>query len=577
MRPKKNLLLLFLFPLFAKAFSQEKQEETTAPTSSPDYVLEEIAFVENDAATSVSQSSFEPLKLSYWTTPDRDWDDALLFQMKALIRRFEVAKLLQFHPHTALELGENIGCREPGNEPITDLSDACLDACVNAGRYCAVQYNTTHTEDDDSHAGLLGSDLVLESARRLCVWIVYGSVHKEEGAVSMQYWDYIETLRDTNCDQSLSDNCIDRVYREVGIGDHKIMSCFQNAGGVGVQIDMKNMFLDEEAHRSQHLDPNTDLPQLAVNGKILPNATQLSSYDIAAFVCSAMKEPPKICDFCLNVCPVGNPDRDPTSQCMWELRCDEIRTFDDWMKQQGPFDKFPEYGLPPNDNGLLNDNSTETNATSSATYKDEPFDDNQTGDGNEPDMESMPSVSPSLTPTTVAKEANHHVEDTEEEEAEYSFPDPGRNFTDTNATTYDDDNDLDTNATEHRPTTPTPAPTHSAKGGTLANKPGPPRTNPAGNTNTSNPQNATGKLLITVIVLSGLVAGLLAVQKWNTKRQQRKAYDNVERAANGLASTASHTTTHDLSFNVELPTTSKGRYGSAGYAPPPTAPKGTWG
>jgi hypothetical protein len=180
------------------------------------------------------------------------------------------------------------------------------------------------------------------------------------------------------------------------------------------------------------------------------------------------------------------------------------------------------------------------------------------------------------------------VEQTEQEETENDF-----NATGTESTTPGSAHHNSNSNSSHQSTAPGPAsapnhhsttseptsaphmantsaPTRPSKGGTLA---GPHRTKPA---NTSNPKDAAGSLLIAVLVLGGFVVGLFAIQKWNSKRNQRKTYDNVERAANGLASTASHATTHDLAFQVELATPT-GRYGGSGYAPPPTERGGTWG
>jgi hypothetical protein len=583
---------------------RETQEQQEQDTTTDDWLYEETMdhFVSNPAATDVS-GTVMPIKLSFWTTPHRDWDNMVLDQLKAIVLRFSETTtssndnsnhhhnyngggLLQFHPHQALLDGSSdaVGCRQPAWEEedhqqneIPELSEECLTDCINAGRYCVVPM-----DDDEDHEGLTGADIVLESARRLCIWIVYG----QQFETMVKYWNYVDTLRNTNCDRSLTDACLDRVYREVGIEDNEMQNCLHNAGGVGIQVDNKNALLSEETHRSAHFltdtanaTTDTILPQLSINGMMVANSTTLSDYDLLIHICNAFAAPkPKLCDFCLQECPIGNPNHDPTRQCLWDLTCGDERTFDDWVNGEGVFAP----GYQHNNNTIGNHNATNNNNGDGTTEeekeeaaggdvdsnKDENNpDNNQEGDdvdsseNDEDDDEEDLSTAANSTTTSsndTAVPPPHHDHDNKNETEQHSTPAPA--------------------PTSHYGTKPTQAPHHhGSSGGVLAGHKSGAQLKPA---NTTDPSKAIGGILLAIVCLSAVVVSIVAYHKW---RSQRAVYAHVigmaaeQRDPNGLASTASHAAAcdNDLTLHVELGQRRKSS-SSSGYAPPASA-AGTWG
>ena len=325
---------------------------TTAPNngngnSNTEFMETEASFVKNQAATDTNNQMGAPIKLTVWTTPNRDWDATLEMRLRAIITRFG-DRLVKFHPHQVIADGtmEPYACREnDGAVDMTALPETCLTECLNAGRYCVVTYpdmpSTAVGEgaDANAHMGLTGADVVMESMRRLCVWIVYGA-----NLDTMPfYWNYMTALRQTRCDMSLNDNCLDRVYEQVGIKNKDVTDCFHSAGGAGTQVDARNHILQEEMHKSLQLLEEfnaTDIPHLTIDGVPVyqaNNITATSDWQLLALTCNAFGMPkPPVCDFCLLECPNGNPE-DRTRQCLWDLTCGDDRNFDDWMNGVGVF------------------------------------------------------------------------------------------------------------------------------------------------------------------------------------------------------------------------------------------------
>jgi hypothetical protein len=579
-----SLLLLLL--LTAVAASKHPESPAPSPAAPPgDFEQTLETFVEHEAATDTSGMTV-PLKLSFWTTPDRDWDATTLQRLKGLVARFGPPNLLAFHPHQGIVDGTYVGCRNPnGPTDIARLGDVCLENCVNVGRYCSVPFPSPHAlADDPEHAGLIGANLMEESARRLCVWIVYATGDDREGM--LKYFDYVAALRDTKCDRSMSDTCLDKVYRQVGIDGNEMADCIHNAGGIGSQVDTMNGLMNEEMHRSNRMNLTYDgLPYLAIDGNLIDNVTTLSDWQIMAEVCSAFANPkPLICDFCLMECPIGNDDHDPTYQCVWDLTCGDDRTFDDWLQGTGPF----------------------ANHTNTTDLDNEEFDEDV---DSAPEKETpVPSIAPSTAPTDSPTEAD-------DDAIEWVDVPGATNETDTDNLELDDDHVDDVNATvpplkppHDKPTghhAPTPKPTeaphqskptynspiaqpqptqhstggpgssytthapHATSGGTLSHS------NSQGSApqmkapNTSNSASMVEGLAVAVVCLSVLVFAVVMVKRYATGKDVYATVDH--RDANGLASTASHATESDLQLHVEM---GRGKRRD-GYAPPEK--EGTWG
>ena len=606
---------------------------TTAP---PAFTID--TFLVNPAATDTA-GMVNPLKLSLWTTPSsQDWSEDLVLRFKPLVARLGGAgsggtasssteshtmngqhntaagpgALVNFHPHQAMGDGSlaPFHCRPSGNPKvdITDLSDECLTECVNAGRYCALPTDDSIDSSSNSHAGVTGADIVLEQARRMCVWIVYGQHHDDLTKLEL-YFDYIQTIRDTHCDSSLGDSCVDHVYRQVGIDSQEISNCIHNAGGVGAQIDSHNALLKEEVHRAQGLpDVNQtllytasqeELPHVIINGYTLWNATVMSDWQLLAAVCTALAPPkPAVCDFCLLECPNGNENHDPTQQCLWDLTCGDDRHFDDWFHKTGVFEGGSNATNTNNATILVPvDNEDEKEPV------EEPSD-NKEDNEKEPEM----TMKPTTAPTTGAKPLDEDISIVAESNSTMVTNSSTANTTGPPHETLkpiSHTNQHKTMPPKDEPTAapslrqhdkdenaPTPAPNyasgpgysqefsnpphagnsngggHSSTGGSLA---APHKNMPQ--TGSSNQGDGTiGGLLVGIAVLGAAIAVVAGIQKYRTGKQYVSVIRSAERAEGGLATTASHAAENDLQLHVEMAPPGGGR--SGGYAAPSA---GTWG
>jgi hypothetical protein len=567
----------------------------------PSFVETPETFAKSPAGAMNSLQSgmmLPPLKIAYWTTPNRDWTGGLDARLQGLVARLSEAQWIMFHPHQAItDLGG--ACKVDGD--LAQLTPDCQSQCVNAGRYCALVFDNDNDDDNDDHAGLTGADIVTESARRLCIWREYYERN------IFKFFDYLATLRQTKCDRSLSDNCLNRVYGMTDIDSKKIADCFHANGGVGPQIDSRNDMLEEEFSRSAHI-PNISsplvIPQLAMNGNPLYNLTDLSDWQMTAAVCNWFPIPkPAICDFCLLECPRGNDNHDPTRQCLWDLTCGDERTLQDWMEGTGP---------------VFGQNTTTSSNTT--TMMSQPPTQSPTMPITDDDAAPTPSQSPTVHDTEKPK-LHHHImnnmTDFIANMTNLTAPEEENNSTTTasnNHTTFYDvplppvhhhKNDTTTTSLPTSvpalaptpalppymgPVTPPPPTTnnnhlntnsnsphsHTSSGGTLAH----PVVNTSKATNTTDPKNAMEGLIVAVVVLAVMVGFVALYRRWSSRKE---IYTTVvaaaDRAQGGLASTASHATGEDdLHLHVEMGGTvmRRGKMGSNGYAPPATGTQGTW-
>ena len=598
----------------------------------------------------------QPLKLIYWSAPQVDWSSTFVLQrLQPIIARFDTdftttttsssssssseattttpppPPLIKFHPHEAIGDGANpvFGCRTNHNTrtDLTKLSDSCLTDCSNAGRYCALP-----SISNNNHEGLTGADIIQEQVRRSCLWMLYG----QHATTRYKYFQYLFQIRDTHCDESFSDGCLEHVYRQVDIDANDLSSCIHDAGGIGSQIDTKNMILKEELHRMEALEEErhsndwdstalttnaaTQLPYLTFDstGPPLQNITTKSDWQLLADICTALGQiiaedgkkspPPPVCDFCLLECPQNNNNRDPTQQCLWDLTCgntnddgdaipqDEIRTFHEWFHNTGVFA-----------NRTITTNDSGSGATQNEENKD---------DSNEHAVPTVPPTKTSIVPTVAPTVDNQDINDSPLEEEDI------------------DDLDMDSNATVSSPpaptlkpiqhnngnnhqhpsaapqgTTTTPPPYYggtgySQHGSTSYNSPESTQNDNANKTSTTHHHQSGGTLgttavnhqqhksasnmssqptsgvigglVVAVCCLMAMIAGVVVFQRWQRSKEYATVIKSAERAEGGLASTASHS----LQLDVEMtPTvtaaTTKSRKTKSGYSAPGVG--GTWG
>ena len=616
--PKWLLVMNIFLALLVVMTSASKTTAptTTAPTTTTTTFVESpatFATTPEDAMNDMRNGMMlPPLKVAFWTTPNRDWSSMVEGRLKAVVARLSESKWVMFHPHQALTDRDGT-CLVKGD--VAELTTECQSECVNAGRYCAIADTSNDlllTEEEErevtTHAGLTGADIVTESARRLCIWKDY--FEKD----IFKWFDYLATLRETKCDMSLSDNCLNRVYETTGISASKIADCFHANGGVGPQIDSRNDMLEEELVRSLHipnLNSSSELPQLAINGVAYYNLTSLSDWQLTASICNWFPFPkPPICDFCLMECPHGNDDHDPTRQCLWDLTCGDERTLQDWMQGTGPV--FSQ---------RIN-NSTNTSTTTSSSTSAPSSHKNATSVTItiiEDTDTVVPTSSPNMAPTPDVALPELHTAITS-------------NFTEAlaNMTSLLED---ETNTTESNDTSVVPVPLHpnnnkpsnhakpsvapmpslapqptpglppymgnmiapppiqaSAMGNKTNNNHKSPHPQAGGTlthapvaqkaTKTTNPSHAVGGLFVAVLVLATLVGAVAMYRRWaHGKEIYSTVVLSADRAEGGLASTASHATDNDLHLHVEMGAGNvmrRGKFGSNGYAPPASETQGTW-
>ncbi|CAB9520485.1 Vacuolar-sorting receptor [Seminavis robusta] len=560
------------------------------------------------AGASSAAGLINPIKLAFWTTPNRDWSSTLLGRLEGLVTRFDDAHLVVLHPHQAVTDHDG-ECRA---ERVDDMTEDCLANCVNLGRYCYIDFDLQDDDNkDETHAGLTGADIVEESVRRLCVWKEYAHTNVTK------LFEYVALLKSTNCDMSLSDNCIHRVFDQAGIDDVKIQDCFHNSGGVGPQIDTKNDILDQELHRTKHiLTTNQNLtsydlfPHLAINSFVMTNLTAMSDWQIMASVCNAFPMPkPALCDFCLLECPHGNDNHDPTRQCLWDLTCGDDRNLDDWMLGTGPV--FGANGTYANNNNTQTEIDDTAEPPTEEPKEDEPEETTEPPPENTQDSAPEDVPPPPNTTETINNATDVDSTTTEESIDDTTLPEVSNTTTNDNNETQAEPlpkpppaNDHGSTPTVQTPQTPTAAPRPkptpnlppymgngvlpqppsqpskhtpaqpphtraphgSSSGGSLAHTPAKKKA-----PNTTDPKQALSGILVAVLCVSVVIAGAVFYRRYTSGKEFYAVA--ADREEGGLASTASHATASDLELHVEMGHT---KVGSNGYAPPASASRGTW-
>lgn len=299
-------------------------------------------FVEIDAnfvaAPLATQGDFNPIKLSYLTTPNRDWNDQELMNLKAIVARFD-QNLLMFYPRLYISDGSSINweCRNSAtgfqNQP---SSDKCRESCQNAGRYCVNRFD----DHDEEHGLVTGAQIVTEGARRLCIWMLHNNANSAHLTGVMTLWNYLAEFQRSQCSTHLSDECWNEVYQNIGMTDSaQVEKCLDRSGGISVELDRDNQILGEEMHRSRTFNATSleALPQMTINEKVLDKQMPLSTFNVLKSICDdyPSNQRPKVCGFCAHYCPnVRNSTTDSIiRQCLWEMHCgkDEGGTFDDWV------------------------------------------------------------------------------------------------------------------------------------------------------------------------------------------------------------------------------------------------------
>jgi len=314
-------------------------------SSSSSSSLSSDSFVKSKAATAYHMNKEKPIHARYISSPGEGWTMQEIFNLKPVIVRFQ--DLIDFDPTFDIIPGiqEPMECRpHDGTEP-EQLKEMCEAHCMNNGRYCdqslmieAMHDNNLHLDNDrlQYFRQVKGYQLVEESARRLCVWDLYGKNDV------IKYFQYHEAMKATGCDAVLVDNCVEQAIESCGMDSSKVTKCVQGEHGLGPDVHGNHKLLD--AQPIQPLQKNSrQPPAFFVNNQDM-EWNDMDTKTALDHVCKNFPDNvprPAVCEFCQSYCPntVGSDKfyDDGYKTCLWELKCagdnnnNSGRTFRDFL------------------------------------------------------------------------------------------------------------------------------------------------------------------------------------------------------------------------------------------------------
>lgn len=233
------------------------------------------------------------LELS-WSVPNPDdhveWDlwtsptDYVSMDFKNDFRDAAMAltSRVTFTPHMYIYDGISAMCRDDGE-------NLCQTMCTNGGRYC----NTGPNGDYDD-SGIRGVDVVHESARRLCIWELFG-----DDGTGIEWWDYVQgfSMACDNVQNFSDDDCIKGVMEKVGIDFDRVETCIFNNGAL--ETDVENVLLQKQLNQKEESGV-VIMPVAYVNGVAVRGALEFAT--IFKAICAGFKKgtEPNICLECAN-------------------------------------------------------------------------------------------------------------------------------------------------------------------------------------------------------------------------------------------------------------------------------------
>lgn len=162
--------------------------------------------------------------------------------------------------------------------------------------------------------------VVLESARQLCLWDIYGST---DVSGILKYFYYIENRRSLECYNVSTDDCLEKVYQAIGVDSQFMDQCLFNSAKFVVGEEIKDSIAMNISSK--------EIPALFINGRETP---QTDTNDILRKICHAFPKEgkPAICNFCTEYCPKSTR-RFYTNNCLWELTCggDHRHSFESYL------------------------------------------------------------------------------------------------------------------------------------------------------------------------------------------------------------------------------------------------------
>jgi len=251
-------------------------------------VMKDNQFIQMEMSWTMPRAS-DQVDYEIWTSPGDMISNEFFKQWKPVASRLGSSTV--FTPRQYIINGEAACVDDYG-------TNLCTDMCTNNGKYCGISLEAEETSFGKT---IKGTDRVVESLRRICIWQEYG-VATEVGKI---YWDYI-TEFSIKCDELgffSSKQCVADVYKITGIKEDIIDNCMSNSGGTmpGERGKQQNIFLDKEI-ASEEENGIIVIPTLLVNSSHLNGV--LSVINVFHAICAGFLEEnkPEICRICED-CP----------------------------------------------------------------------------------------------------------------------------------------------------------------------------------------------------------------------------------------------------------------------------------
>jgi hypothetical protein len=215
----------------------------------------------------------EQVEYNIWMTPVTDLS---AFRKIAMA----LGDRVKFTPQMWISDGLLGGCRS------YNAVKGCAAICTNDGRYCASSDNR----------GILGSSIVEESLRRVCIWKIVGDLAQ---SFEEMWWDYTYQFqkRCMSSEQFNNTDCINDCYQRSGLDHTLISGCMQNSGGL--ESNATNPLLEAQLDARKEAEV-VDVPALFVNNVTILG--QRSAVNLFRAICAGYKEgsAPEICTTCFD-------------------------------------------------------------------------------------------------------------------------------------------------------------------------------------------------------------------------------------------------------------------------------------
>lgn len=179
----------------------------------------------------------------------------------------------RFTPYMYIFDGWSVGCHE---------DNYCRNLCTNHGRYCLAEIGN----------GVTGTDAVVESLRRLCVWHVYKTV---DGSMGREWWEYVVAFNERCAKNFGNQTCIHDAYQTAQIDGAAVESCIEDSGGTNG--DVSNSVLERE------LDAQSERGVVATPTacvESVPMRSALTARNVFREVCQSYstRDLPQVCRRC---------------------------------------------------------------------------------------------------------------------------------------------------------------------------------------------------------------------------------------------------------------------------------------